>query len=85
MIKDQIIGEVPIDVSDEEMNNKINEMIVQDKKSEDKINAFFKESNNKKNLYNEILNNKLFEFLSNYVKVKVIEKSTNELRKKQVA
>ena len=45
----------------------------------------FKESQNKQNLYNEMLNDKLFEHLSNYVKVKVIEQSTNELRKKQAA
>ena len=85
LIKDQIIEEVSIDVSDEEMERKINDMIVQDKGNEDKISAFFEESNNKQNLYNEILNDKLFEILSDYAKVKVIEKSTNELRKKQAA
>jgi len=32
-----------------------------------------------------MLNEKLFEKLSEYAKVKVVEKSTNELRKKQAA
>ncbi len=34
---------------------------------------------------NEMLNDKLFEYLSDYVKIKVLEESTNELRKKQAA
>jgi trigger factor len=85
LIKDQIIKEEAIDVTDEEMKSKIDEMIIQNKENEDKIRAFIKESKNKQNLYNEILNDKLFDHLSDYVKVMVVEQSTNELRKKQAA
>ena len=85
LIKDQIIKEEAIDVTEEEMKCKIDEMITQNKENEDKIRAFIKESKNKQNLYNEILNDKLFDCLYDYVKVKVEEQSTNELRKKQAA
>ena len=85
LIKDQIIKEEDIDVTDEEIKNKIDEMITQNKENEDKIRDFMKESKNKQNLYNEILNDKLFDNLCDYAKVKVVEQSTNELRKKQAA
>ena len=60
-------------------------MISQNNRSEQKIKDFYKLSNNRKNLYNEMLNEKLFERLSDYAKVRVVEESTNQLRKKQVA
>ena len=60
-------------------------MISQNEGSENKITAFYKQSENKQQLFNEMLNDKLFEKLSEYAKVKVVEESTNELRKKQAA
>ena len=60
-------------------------MISQNKSSENKITAFYKKSKNKQQLINEMLNEKLFEKLSEYAKVKVVEESTSELRKKQAA
>ena len=47
--------------------------------------SVYKQSKNKQKLVNEMLDEKLFEKLSEYVKVKVVEESTNELRKKQAA
>ena len=69
----------------EKTDDKIEEMITQNKGSEKKITAFYKQSKNKQQLFNEMLNEKLFEKLSEYAKVKVVEKSTIELRKKQAA
>ena len=69
----------------DEIKNKIEDMIAQNKSSENKISAFYKKSKNKQQLINEMLNEKLFDKLSEYAKVKVVEESTNELRKKQAA
>ena len=85
LIKDQIIEAEALKVSDDEIKNRIDEMITQNKDDEDKIKTFFKASNNKQNLSNEMLNDRLFERLAEYTKVKVEKKSTNELRKKQAA
>ena len=85
LIKDQIIERETLDVLDEEINSKIDLLISKNKGSQDKIKAYYQQSNHKQHLYNEILNDKLFERLSDYVKVKVVEESTNELRKKQAA
>ena len=85
LIKDKIIEEESIDVSDSEVKNKIDQMISENIDNKQNIVAYFKDDNNYKNLFNEMLNDKLFEYLSYYAKVKVIEESTNELRKKQAA
>ena len=64
---------------------KIEEIVSQNKGIEKKITTYYKQSKNKQQLFNEMLNEKLFEKLSEYAKVKVVEQSTNELRKKQAA
>ena len=74
-----------LEVSDEEIDSKIDEIISQSKENENKITSFYRQSKNRQNLYNDIINEKLFERLSNFAKVKVVEESTNELRKKQAA
>ena len=85
LLKDKIIKNESLDISNDEFDGKIEEMISQNKGSEKKITAFYKQSKNKQQLFNEMLNEKLFEKLSEYAKVKVVEESTNELRKKQTA
>ena len=85
LLKDQIVVEEGIDVRDEEIDNRIEEIILENKKDSEQIKNFFNDSKNKTNLYNEMINDKLFDCLCNYAKIKVIEKSTNELRKKQAA
>ena len=85
LIKDQIIENESLDISEEEITGKIDGFLSQNKGSEDKITAYYNQSKNKQHLHNEMLNDKLFERLSDYAKVKVLEESTNELRKKQAA
>ena len=85
LIKDQLIDEEQLDVSDTEIDNKIEDAISNNKSNETQIKTFYKQSKNRKQLYSEMLNDKLFEKLSEFAKVKVVEESTNELRKKQAA
>ena len=83
LIKDKLIEKESLDVTDNELDDKINKIILENKSSEGEINSFYKESNNRQNLYNEIMNDKLFDCLLDYTKVKVVEKSTNEIRKQK--
>ena len=85
LLKDKIIENESLDISNDEIKSKIEDMISQNKSSENKITAFYKKSKNKQQLINEMLNEKLFDKLSEYAKVKVVEESTSELRKKQAA
>ena len=84
LIKDKIIEAENIDISDEELQAKIEETISQNQENEKQIKDFYKQSKNKQKLYSEMLNDRLFERLIEFAKIKVVEKSTNELRKKQV-
>ena len=83
LIKDKLIEKESLDVTDNELDDKINKIILENKSSEAEINSFYKEANNRQNLYNEIMNDKLFDYLLDYTKVKVVEKSTNEIRKQK--
>jgi trigger factor len=85
LIKDQIIENESLDISEEEITGKIDELLSQNNGNEDKITAYYNQSKNKQHLHNEMLNDKLFKRLADYAKVKVVEESTNELRKKQAA
>ena len=85
LIKDQIIENEALDISDEELDGKIQDTISKNQKNETQLKSFYKQSKNRQNLFSKMLNDKLFEILSVFAKVKVVEESTNELRKKQAA
>ena len=85
LIKDEIIGKELIDVSDDEINSKINDIISDNKENASQIKTFYKESKNRNQLYSELRNDKLFDKLSEFIKLKVVEESTKDLRKKQAA
>ena len=85
LIKDQIIENEVLDISDEELDGKIQDTISKNQKNESQIKSFYKQSKNKQQLFSKMLIDKLFERLSEFAKVKVVEESTNELRKKQAA
>ena len=81
----KIIEAENIEITDEELHTKIEEAISQNQANEKQIKAFYKQSKSKQQLYSEMLNDRLFERLTEFAKVKVVEESTNELRKKQAA
>ena len=72
-----------IDITNAEMDGKIEEMISSNNENEKQIKSYYKKTDNKQRLFDEMLNNKLFEKLTNYANIKVVEQSTNELRKQQ--
>ena len=85
LIKDQIIENEALNISDEELDGQILDTISKNQKNETQIKSFYKQSKNKQQLFSKMLIDKLFARLSEFAKVKVVEESTNELRKKQAA
>ena len=61
----------------------LNEMILDNVENEKQIKSYYKKNDNKQRLFDELLNDKLFDKLTEYTKIKVVEQSTNELRKQQ--
>ena len=81
LVKSKLIDEENIDVTQNEIDEKILGMIQENKGSEKQIKSFYEQSDNKQKLYDEVLNEKLFNQLIEYAKIKVVEQSTKELRK----
>ena len=83
LLKDQLIAIEGMDITDEELDSKIAEMIIANKENEKQIKTFYKQPDNRQRLFDEMLNDKLFDKLTENASIKVVERSTNELRKQQ--
>lgn len=83
LLKDKLLSIEGLDMTDSELDGKISEMILANKENEKQIKSFYRQADNRKRLFDEMLNDKLFEKLTEYASIKVVEQSTNELRKQQ--
>ena len=83
LIKDKLLSIEGLNLTDAELDGKISEMILANKENEKQIKSFYRQADNRKHLFDEMLNDKLFEKLTEYASIKVVEQSTNELRKQQ--
>ncbi|SVA50947.1 uncharacterized protein METZ01_LOCUS103801 [marine metagenome] len=83
LLKDKLLSIEGMNMTDVELDGKISEMISANKENEKQIKSFYRQADNRKRLFDEMLNDKLFEKLTEYASIKVVEQSTNELRKQQ--
>ena len=83
LLKDQLLETEGVVITDEELNGNIAEMISENTANEKQIKSFYDQDDNKQHLFDEMLNDKLFEKLKEYANIKVVEQSTHELRKQQ--
>ena len=81
LIKDAIISESGLDVSRDLVQSKIDEFINQNPSQKDDIKKFYRKSENKNKLYEDLLNEKLFTHINEFTTNKISEKSTAELKK----
>ena len=80
MIKAELVKTKDIKVSNDDIDKKINEFIGLEKEQEKEIKEFYQKDDNLNNLYEQLLNDKLFSTLSEFATNKISEKSTKELR-----
>ena len=80
LIRNELIDQESITVSDKDISKFIKDAIKANKEQANEIKEFYDNSENKNNLKSNLMTNRLFDCLSNYVKVKITEKSTAELR-----
>ena len=83
LLKDQLFALEGIEIIDKELDGKILDLISANKENEKQIKSFYKQADNKQRLFDEMITDKLFEKLTEYASIKVVEQSTNELRKQQ--
>ena len=83
LAKDRLINEMKISINDNDVEKKIKDFIKDNKDMQGDIKKFYSEDKNKKKLKEDLINEKLFNSLNEFVTNKVSEKSTDELRKKK--
>ena len=83
LIKEQIVNDEKITVSKEDIENKTKELIKREPQNEKSIKDFLKNPENQQRFFDDMLSEKLFDFLKDYATIKVNKKKSDELRKTQ--
>ena len=81
LIKEKIINDEKISVSKEDIDNKTKDLIKREPQNEKSIKDFLKNPENQQRFFDDMLSEKLFDFIKDYVNVKVNKKKSDELRK----
>jgi len=79
LIKSELIEKESIQVENKEVDSEIDKAINQSPSMENQIKEFYDDENNWENLYNDLLQRKLFTELRKHMKHKVIEKTTDSI------
>ena len=80
LIRNELIDKESITVLDKDISKFIKDAIKANKDQANEIKEFYDNSENKNNLKSNLMTNRLFECLADYAKIKITEKSTDELR-----
>ena len=82
--REQLVREEKIEVTDQHVDDFINQLLKDNKQQESDIKKYYQDSNNRKNLKSDLLTQKLFKKINEYANIKILDKSTDELRKENV-
>ena len=80
-IRDKLINEENIKLKDKAVENFIKKTIKDNKQQKEDIEKHYSNTDNIQNLQSSLMTEKLFDCIKNYANIKIIEKSTDELRK----
>ena len=81
LVRDRLINEENIQLNDKAVETYIKDTINNNKMQEKDIKKYYEEEENRHNLKSNLTTEALFKCLEDYANIKVIEKSTDELRK----
>ena len=82
-VRDKLVNVENIKLEDKAVENFIKKTISDNKQQKEDIEKYYSNEENKQNLASSLITEKLFECIKNYANIKIIEKSTDELRKNQ--
>ncbi len=83
IIKDSILVKSKVSVDDKDLDKEIKKMIDEGADDKKKILDFFAAPQNRESLHSNLINEKLFDYMSSFAIIKDTEKSTSDLRKQQ--
>ena len=81
IIKDKLVSKSEVSISKQDVDNEIKKIMDESNEDKKKIVDFFQNQNNRESLSSNLLNEKLFKYISSFAVIKDTEKSTAELRK----
>lgn len=79
-VRKLIIEQNNIHADNDSITLEIDKLVKNSPDSEKQIRTFYKKPSNRKKIEDDIIENKIFEYLKQFVKVKVVEVKTKELR-----
>ena len=82
--RDQLVKEEKIEVTDKHVDDFIKQLLKDNTQQESEIKKYYQDSNNRKNLKSDLLTQKLFKEINKYANIKILDRSTDELRKENV-
>lgn len=81
LLRLQLIADEGIEVSDEAIKTRIEEIVATDESQAKQIRTYYKRSENKRQLKEDLVADALLERMKSYAKIKQVKKSSKELRK----
>ena len=81
LIKSELVQKNEIKIDNKEIDEKIAEFITSNEAQKKQIEEFYAKDENVNNLYEQLLNDKLFNLINEFAINKISEKSTSNLRK----
>jgi len=81
IIKDKLVSKSEVSISKQDVDNEIKKIMDESNGDKKKIVDFFQNQKNRESLSSNLLNEKLFKYISSFAVIKDTEKSTAELRK----
>ncbi|UCH63785.1 MAG: trigger factor [Fidelibacterota bacterium] len=81
LLRKQLIETEEITVADATVDERIQEIIAADETQANQIRNHYRRPENRRSLRQDLISNALFERLKSYAKIKVVHKSSRELRK----
>ena len=83
IIKDALVQKSEVSVDNKDIDEEIKKIIDQSNEDKKKIVEFFDNHQNRESLSSNLLNEKLFDYISGFAVIKDTEKSTADLRKQK--
>ncbi len=81
--REELIKELEIEVKDKQVDDFINQLYKDNNQQKSEIKKYYEDLNNRKNLKSDLLTQRLFKKMNDYATIKILEKSTDELRKEK--
>ena len=83
LIKSELIKKNNITITNQDIDNKIDKLANDNDSQKKEIREFYKKDENLNNLYEQLLNDKLFNIIGQFAINKISEKSTSDFRKEK--